>query len=60
MIEILELTLEERATWGECPVCHAQHLQNCNAREGDDTSNIYFTHIARLINAPKMAASDDE
>ena len=24
-----ELTFGERATWGECPVCHAEHGEGC-------------------------------
>ena len=29
-----ELTFEERATWGECPVCKAEHGHWCHAEIG--------------------------
>jgi hypothetical protein len=29
-----DLTYEERATWGPCPICHAPHGQPCNPEVG--------------------------
>lgn len=31
---VRELTYEERATWGECPVCHVSHGQRCDGNVG--------------------------
>jgi hypothetical protein len=50
MIAITDLTIEERHTWGKCPVCGAEHGQACKP---DDING---THIARLVNAPHTAA----
>lgn len=29
-----ELSFEERATWGECPTCHAKDGEKCNPNVG--------------------------
>jgi hypothetical protein len=50
MVTIEKLTIEERHTWGKCPVCGAEHGQACKP---DDING---THIARLVNAPYTAA----
>jgi hypothetical protein len=50
MITITDLTIEERHTWGKCPVCGVEHGQACKP---DDING---THIARLVNAPHTAA----
>ena len=54
-----DLSFNERATWGECPVCHAPHGRNCdpsvgiplglNAR-GEPAHG--GAHLGRLNNAP--------
>jgi len=51
MITLRELTIEERATWGTCPVCKAEHLERCDC-DG--------AHIARLVNAPQFVTTDIE
>lgn len=51
MITLRELTIEERATWGTCPVCKAEHLERCDC-DG--------AHIARLVNAPQFVATEDD
>lgn len=57
-----EATYEERATWGDCPVCHAGHGEWCRATgiplgvkvggampvQGDGA------HLGRLQRAPKF------
>lgn len=40
-----DLTAEERFIWGECPVCHVPHGEQCEpGREG--------AHLGRLTRAP--------
>ena len=31
---VKELTYEEQATWGECPVCHSKHGEWCDGAKG--------------------------
>ena len=53
-----ELTTEERMTWGECPVCHAKHGENCDPGMGLQLGlgigpiNPEGAHLGRLNNAP--------
>ncbi len=62
MITITDLTIEERALWGVCPVCGAEHGQLCVPLTKDGKPSKLFeygtgdTHIARLVNAPHTAA----
>jgi hypothetical protein len=57
--ETTELTFEERATFGDCPVCFAKHGQPCHPEygihlgtnvHGEHTTGV---HLGRLNNAPK-------
>lgn len=54
-----ELTYEQRATWGECPVCHALHGQPCDSSVGiplgftvSGTRPTEGAHLGRLQRAP--------
>lgn len=54
-----ELSFEERATWGECPACHAKDGQPCDPSVGIAVGqNIYGqppqegAHLGRLQAAP--------
>jgi hypothetical protein len=54
-----EATYEERATWGECPACHAKHGERCNPNVGFALgTNVNGmppsdgAHIGRLQKAP--------
>ena len=64
-IYIKSLTIDERATWGTCPVCEAQHGEPCDMTAGialgapEELGNL-GTHAARLWNAPKRAAISDD
>ena len=56
---IRESTYEERATWGECPACHAKHGEPCNPDVGIPLGvNINGmppregAHLGRLQRAP--------
>ena len=56
-----ETTYEQRATWGECPVCHAQHGEPCDGNIGfalgttaSGERPIDGAHLGRLQNAPKF------
>jgi hypothetical protein len=64
-IYIQQLTYEDRAVYGTCPVCSAQPGEPCDMSQGipldvptelSDTG----THTARLINAPTQAAISTE
>jgi hypothetical protein len=63
MIELRKLTVEERAVWGLCPVCHSGHGKPCMAMTADGKpSRLLETkgaHLGRLVNAPKVAAESD-
>jgi hypothetical protein len=66
-IYIKQLTYEERATWGTCPVCEAQHGKQCEAAPADidyfqfdGAFSGFGAHAARLYNAPHAAAISDE
>lgn len=56
---IRELSFEERARWGECPVCHVKDGQACNwTIEGELSLYYPYTtgpnaHYARVHNAPR-------
>ena len=69
MIDIVELTVEERAVWGTCPVCFAQPGESCHIvcpagdcpicgakAEYPCQNKVIGTCIARLVNAPHTAA----
>lgn len=55
---IKELTFEERATWGECPICHAKDGEKCNPDEGFFATlsvakvPLGGAHLGRLQKAP--------
>lgn len=58
-MESREATFEERATWGECPACHAKHGEWCNPDVGFPLGmNIHGkcaengVHLGRLQRAP--------
>lgn len=55
-----ELSYEERATWGDCPVCKATHGQKCSPDVGiplghtvDGSPPNDGVHLGRLQRAPK-------
>ena len=60
MTETREATYQERATWGDCPVCHAGHGEWCRATGIPLGTNINGVapvqgdgaHLGRLQNAP--------
>jgi hypothetical protein len=66
MIYIKRLSYEERATWATCPICEAIHGEPC-AVLTNDMAGYYKSdddmgpgvHAARLVNAPKVAAVND-
>jgi hypothetical protein len=51
------LTYEERAVFGECPVCHAPHGRpcdgNCHTVPLVGEGNMLGAHLGRLEAAPK-------
>lgn len=52
---IKTLTYNERATWGTCPVCKAQHGEPCDGAAGmfPTTQKVEgAVHYGRLSNAP--------
>ena len=60
-LEPRETTFEERATWGECPICHAKHGEWCFAEvgfqlgmkiSGGRMETGEGVHLARLSKAP--------
>ena len=67
------LTYDERAVWGRCPICYAENGQPCKPVCPDVPCAICGypaggpclqqeqpgTHIARLVNAPLVAAVPD-
>lgn len=55
-----ELTFEERAKWGKCPVCAAEQGESCNRKIGIPLGvNVHGevleggAHLGRLQRAPK-------
>lgn len=51
-----ELSFEERATWGECPACHAKDGEKCNPGVGipvGENSGPLIAHLGRLAAAPR-------
>jgi hypothetical protein len=55
-----DITYEEAATWGECPVCHAQDGEACDWKVGvplghniNGSRPTEGAHMARLFKAPK-------
>jgi hypothetical protein len=57
-----ELTWDERATWGRCPVCLAQHGTYCHAdfgiqlgrhADGTELQDGEGVHLARIRLAPE-------
>lgn len=61
MKSIRETTFEERATWGECPVCNAPDGQWCSSAigiqlgqsvSGNRLKDGDGVHLARLQRAP--------
>lgn len=60
---IRELSYDERATWGECPVCKAKHGEWCNGLVGVSLGrNVngdipeHGVHLGRLQEAPLKVA----
>lgn len=56
---IRETTLEERTTWGTCPVCGAEHGKKCNPEVGIPLGRTVSgappqdgAHLGRLSRAP--------
>lgn len=54
-----ELSFQERATWGECPVCKAEDGEPCHPEIGfalglnvDGSPPAYGAHLGRLQRAP--------
>lgn len=50
-----ELSYNERAAYGECPVCHAKHGERCNPNIGNPwglNARENGAHLGRLTNAP--------
>lgn len=56
-----ETTVEERMTWGDCPVCRARHGDWCDADvgaqlgvrvDGRRMQSGEGVHLARIRNAP--------
>ena len=63
MIYIQKLGYEERAVWGLCPVCGAAPGQPCSPIMGIPIAPEFGaigTHAARLFNAPKEAAINND
>lgn len=55
-----DLTYDERATWGECPVCHAKPGEWCSGAYGIGLGRTVYgalpnqgVHLGRLQHAPK-------
>lgn len=67
---VRELTFDERATWGECPVCHAKAGEWCYADaglqlgvrgDGQRMKDGEGAHLRRLRRAPlkvRLVAAD--
>ena len=60
-VEERELTYVERATWGECPVCHALHGSWCNGHGSPCLGQTVGggppadgVHLGRLQEAPTI------
>lgn len=58
-----EATYEERATWGECPVCHRPHGEPCDPDVGLHLGVTASgrpaeggAHLARIQAAPRRVA----
>lgn len=54
-----ELTFDERAVWGECPVCHAKDGEKCDSAIGltlgvnvNGVRPTEGAHLARIQDAP--------
>lgn len=61
MSEARETTYEERATWGTCPICKAEHGEYCHAEVGMQLGSPAGggkmktgdgAHLARISKAP--------
>lgn len=59
-----DLTYEQRATWGECPTCQAQHGEWCHSEvgiqlghrvDGGRIETRAGVHLSRLRLAPMKA-----
>lgn len=48
--EVRELSVHERHTWGECPICHAKHGEECE--EPGAPPGQKGSHVKRLERAP--------
>lgn len=53
VVRLVDLTAEEKVTWGKCPVCNAPHGQRCRQEHGLPPG----THLERLRNAPDRIQS---
>ena len=51
-----ELTYQERATWGRCPVCGAESGEPCDPDQGitlgSQPKGTIGVHLGRLMRAP--------
>lgn len=50
MIRHRELTYQERATWGQCPICQAEPGVACTDAAFNQKQGV---HLGRLIRAPR-------
>lgn len=49
---IREVSFNERARWGECPVCGAKDGEACDSNHPYDGARLGRTHLGRLQRAP--------
>lgn len=45
---VRDLAYEQRAVWGKCPVCKAEHGKECAGNDGEPLR----VHLGRLERAP--------
>ena len=61
VIYIRKLSMHDRHVWGKCPVCGVSDGERCIPACADNlTDGPEAAHIARLINAPQLAAIGDD
>lgn len=49
-VGIHDLTYDQRAVWGTCPVCRAKHGERCRLYDALGTHE--WTHTSRIEQAP--------